>query len=154
DGLHVILDVAYDATLPDQARAAIRSLRARLDLQNVSAAEAVFVTAARSVYFAHRAATLPVADVQLLQQRGRCPVCGFLPVAGVVMASGQPAGLRYLHCGFCATAWNHVRAVCVTCGESRRLALLGIDVDKGMVQAETCDECHTYTKMLFQAKDM
>src|SRR5262249_33142907 len=31
DSLPVILDVAYNANLPDQARAAIRSLRARVD---------------------------------------------------------------------------------------------------------------------------
>jgi FdhE protein len=92
--------------------------------------------------------------MHLLPQRGRCPVCGFAPVAGVVTAAGRAPGVRYLHCGLCATAWNHVRAVCVTCGGSRGLALHSIEGSDGVVQAETCDECHSYAKMLYQAKDM
>ena len=92
--------------------------------------------------------------VHLLPQRGRCPVCGSAPVAGVITAAGKAAGVRYLHCGLCATAWNHVRAVCITCGGSRGVALLGIEGSDGAVQAETCDECHSYAKMLYQAKDM
>ncbi len=75
-------------------------------------------------------------------------------MAGVITASGQAPGVRYLHCGLCATAWNHVRAVCITCGGSRGLALLEIEGGDGAVQAETCDDCHSYAKMLYQAKDM
>jgi len=47
-----------------------------------------------------------------------------------------------------------VRAVCITCGGSRTLSLRGIEGDSGAIKAETCDECHTYAKMLYQAKDM
>jgi FdhE protein len=47
-----------------------------------------------------------------------------------------------------------VRAVCITCGGSRGLALHGIEGGDGVVQAETCEECRTYVKMLYQAKDM
>jgi FdhE protein len=72
----------------------------------------------------------------------------------VVTGSGQTPGTRYLHCSLCATAWNHVRAVCITCGESRSVSLEGIEGDSGAVKAETCNECHTYAKMLYQAKDM
>ena len=116
--------------------------------------EAVFVAAALAAYFAHCAAELPLATLHLLPQRGRCPVCGWAPVAGVVTAAGQAPGVRDLHCGLCATAWNHVRVVCTACGESRGLALHGIEDGDGVVQAETCDECHGYVKLLYQAKDM
>jgi FdhE protein len=167
-GLAAVLQAVDDAELPDQTRAAIRGLRVRVaaevealadgylhsDIQQAYRGEAVFIAAALAAYFAHRAAVLPVADVHLLGQRGRCPVCGFAPVAGVVTAAGQAPGVRYLHCGLCATAWNHVRAVCITCGGSRGLALRGIAGGDGVVQAETCDECHGYAKMLSQAKDM
>ena len=44
--------------------------------------------------------------------------------------------------------------MCITCGGSRGLALHGIEGGDGAVQAETCDECHSYAKMLYQAKDM
>jgi FdhE protein len=47
-----------------------------------------------------------------------------------------------------------VRAACITCGGSRTLSLRGIEGDSGAIKAETCDECHTYAKMLYQTKDM
>jgi FdhE protein len=61
-------------------------------------------------------------------------------------AAGQVPGVRYLHCGLCATAWHHVRAVCIT--------LRRIEANDGAVQVETCDDCQRYAKMLHQAKDM
>jgi FdhE protein len=97
---------------------------------------------------------LPGAALRLLPQRGLCPCCGSTPITGVVTASGPTPGVRYLYCSLCATAWNHVRAVCITCGEARSLSLKGIENDPGVVKAETCDECHTYAKMIYQAKDM
>ena len=92
-------------------------------------------------------------SLRLLEQRGLCPCCGSTPSASVVRASGQTPGARYLHCSLCSTAWNHTRAVCITCGNSRTLALRGIDGDPGLVKAETCEECRTYAKVLYEAKD-
>jgi FdhE protein len=115
---------------------------------------ACYVAAALQVYFTRNAAALPLASLRLLPERGRCPSCGSTPVAGVVSASGPTPGARYLHCSLCATAWNHVRAACITCGESRSIVLEGIEGDAGVVKAETCGACYTYAKMLYQAKDM
>jgi FdhE protein len=98
-------------------------------------------------------AGLPAASLRLLPQRGLCPCCGSTPVSGVVTASGPTPGARYLYCSLCATAWNHVRAVCITCGEARALSLEGIEGDTGPARAETCNLCHTYAKMLYQARD-
>ena len=47
-----------------------------------------------------------------------------------------------------------MRAVCITCGKSRTVSLQGIEGDAGAVKAETCDDCHSYAKMLYQAQDM
>jgi FdhE protein len=166
--LAAILRAMAAMQAPDQAHTAMRMLHSRspCDLDEVAASylhgdispdrrgEAVFVAAALAVYFAHRAAALPAAEVHLLAQRGRCPACGAAPVAGVVMAAGQAPGARYLHCGLCAAAWNHVRAVCTGCGGSRGLALHGIEGGDGTVQAETCEDCRGYAKVLYQAKDM
>jgi hypothetical protein len=63
-------------------------------------------------------------------------------------------GVRYLHCSLCSTAWNHVRAVCITCGSSRGVTLKEVEGGCSAVKAETCDECRTYAKMLYQAQDM
>ena len=47
-----------------------------------------------------------------------------------------------------------MRAVCITCGESRALVLEGIDGDSGAVKAETCGDCRTYAKMIYEMKDI
>ena len=118
------------------------------------AASAMYVAAALQVYFTRMAAGLPVSSLQLLEQRGLCPCCGSTPSAGMVTASGQTPGTRYLHCSLCATAWVHVRAVCITCADTRSLSLEGIEGDDGLVKAETCGACHTYAKMIYQKQDM
>jgi len=153
--------------MPAPARAVIAHLRERdaAAVENLAdnflhgsvntadAGAALYVAAALQVYFTRLAASLPKLSLRLLPQRGLCPCCGSTPVAGVVTASGQTPGTRYLYCSLCGTAWNHVRAVCITCGDSRSVTLEGIEGDAGAVKAETCNECHTYAKMLYQAKD-
>lgn len=167
DGLAGLLDTLdVDATTAP-AREVIAALRARapawvealadgflqsgVDVEDAGAA--LYVAAALQVYFTRLAADLSVASLRLLPERGLCPCCGSTPVAGVVTASGQTPGTRYLHCSLCATAWNHVRAMCVTCGQGRGLSLKGIEAGSDAVKAETCDDCHTYAKMLYQAQD-
>jgi FdhE protein len=158
----------FDAvTLPDEARAVIADLErydpAALDaladafLRGVLEAEqighALYVAAALQVHFTSMAATLAADSLRLLPQRGLCPCCGSTPVTGLVTASGRTPGSRYLYCSLCSTAWNHVRAVCITCGESRTLSLKSIEGDDGVVHAETCRGCDTYVKLLYEAKD-
>jgi FdhE protein len=168
DGLAKLLDAVDSRAIPAQAGEVMASLRER-DLDaleamaddfihcRVDAADAgavLFVVAALQVYFTRLAATLPASSLRLLPQRGLCPCCGSTPVSGVVTASGQTPGTRYLYCSLCSTAWNYVRAMCVTCGQSRSLSLKEIEADSGAVKAETCGECHTYAKMFYQARDM
>jgi FdhE protein len=172
DSLSIILHALESTALPEAARAAIERLREQAaaggggELEQLAdaylgggvparqAAEAVYVAAALQVYFAQLAASLAPGALALLPQRGRCPVCGSAPVAGMITAAGKLPGLRYLHCGLCATAWNHVRAACVNCGESRSVALHEIEGGNGAVKAETCEACRGYAKMLYQAQDM
>jgi FdhE protein len=167
DGLAVLLDGFDEGAVPAAASAEIARLRAREpaaveDLADgflhgsvdpSDAGAALYVAAALQVYFTSLAAVLPAPSLRLLPQRGLCPCCGSTPVSGVITASGRTPGTRYLHCSLCSTAWNHVRAVCITCGESRSLTLEGIEGDAGAVKAETCNECHSYAKMLYQTRD-
>jgi FdhE protein len=166
--LGLLLDRCGDGDAPPPARLVVDDLKARgaVDLEALADAflrgtvapadigPTLYVAAALQVYFTVIAAALPAEALRLLTQRGLCPCCGSTPVAGVVTGSGQTPGVRYLHCSLCATAWNHVRAVCITCGGSRSVSLRAIDGDNGAVKAETCGDCHTYAKMLYQAKDM
>ena len=168
DGLILLLDGVDDNVVPAPARLAMASLRDRgvegvealaddflhgcVDAADAGAA--LYVAAALQVYFTRLAASLPAPSLRLLPQRGLCPCCGSTPVSGVVTGTGQTRGARYLHCSLCATAWNHVRAVCITCGQSRAVALKAIEGDSGAVKAETCDDCQTYAKVLYQVRDI
>jgi FdhE protein len=168
DGLVLLLDGADDGAIPAPARAAIESLRYRgvervealADdflrgcVDTADAGAALYVAAALQLYFTRLAASLPAQHLRLIPQRGLCPCCGSTPVSGVITDRGATRGARYLYCSLCATAWNHVRAVCITCGQSRSMALRAIEGDAGAVKAETCSECHTYAKMLYQTHDM
>ena len=166
-GLSLIIDRLDSAVLPPAAATVIASLRRRGadeaetlanaflrgKLDPADAGPAFWIAAALQVYFTCLAARLTAEALRLLEQRGLCPCCGSTPSAGIVRVSGQTPGARYLHCSLCSTAWHHTRAVCITCGGSRTLALRGIDGDAGVVKAETCDECRTYAKVLYEAKD-
>jgi FdhE protein len=168
EGLLLLLDHIDSSELPAAAVEAIEQLRHRdaaaLDtladhfLRGVLAASdagaAVFVAAALQVYFTGSAARLKIDDLRLLEERALCPCCGSPSVSGLITASGITPGTRYLYCSLCSTAWNHVRAVCITCGGTRELFLQGIEGDAGVVKAETCGECHTYAKRLYQVHDM
>ena len=167
EGLTRLIDAFDDKAAPAPARAVLDDLRLRdpaaIELladqflhgavDAADAGAALYVAAALQVYFTRLASGLPVQALRLLPQRGLCPCCGSTPVSGVVTASGNTPGVRYLHCSLCATAWNHVRAVCITCGELKSIALKEIENGPGSCKAETCNECHTYAKMLYQAKD-
>jgi FdhE protein len=168
EGLAILLDTLDGNGIPAPAAAIIADVRGRSadDLEDVAngflrstlSADAVgpalYVAAALQVYFTRLAAGLDASALRLLPQRGLCPCCGSTPVSGLITASGQTPGTRYLYCSLCSTAWNHVRAMCITCESSRTLSLKGIDGDSGAIKAETCDDCQTYAKMLYQAKDM
>lgn len=154
----------FGGAIPAEARTVMQSLRARgvaaqEKLANdflsggVAPAEVgatLYVAAALQVYFTCLAGRLSAEELRLLPERGLCPCCGSTPVAGVVTASGP----RYLHCSLCSTAWNHVRVVCISCGKSGALSLQGIEGDTGAVKVETCGDCRSYAKMLYQAQDM
>lgn len=118
------------------------------------AAKALYVASAMQVYFTRLASSLPVDQLRLLPQRGLCPCCGSSPVCGIVTATGDTPGTRYLYCSLCSTAWNHVRALCITCEGSGKLELKSIEGGADVVRAETCGDCETYSKVLYQAKDM
>ena len=168
EGLALLLDGIDSRELPPAAVEAMEQLRrsdaVALDrladhflrgmLAVSEAGAAVFVAAALQVYFTDSAARLKAEDLRLLEQRELCPCCGSPSVSGLITASGITPGTRYLYCSLCSTAWNHMRAVCITCGGTRRLSMQGIEGDQGVVKAETCGECHSYAKLLYQLQDM
>lgn len=153
--------------MPEQARAALGRIAQASDehrqamLAAVLAdavpveafAEHIFAAAALQVGAARRAALLdpllpqPVAD-------GVCPCCGGPPVSSAVVGDANIEGVRYVQCSLCATQWNHVRVKCVSCGSTKGIAYQEIEGVADTIKAETCDECRTYVKILYQRKDM
>lgn len=154
------LRASLDA-LPLADPVALEALAERVLTGNAGDKDAAIVPlagAALQVYFTRRAASLPVADVQACDVATICPVCATRPVASVVRIGGAQANLRYLVCALCSTEWNMVRVKCTSCEDDKSVGYLTIDRDgrksgDAPVRAETCDECKTYLKIMYQEKD-
>jgi FdhE protein len=116
------------------------------------AAAACFVMAALQVCWTGAAATMRVEGLER-GERNLCPMCGSPPVASVVEAAGNLHGVRFLHCALCSTQWHFVRIKCANCTSMKGIAYQQIADGGGAVKAETCDECGTYTKILYLEKD-
>lgn len=173
----VVLAGLVDAALihaPAPGRAALQGLRRapaarleaaadrvlRMDTGGGEAATMPIVAAALQVYWTHMAATLGTAGIVPLDVPGVCPCCGFLPVASIVRSRGDSTGLRYLRCALCNTEWNFVRIKCVACDGNDKVAYRQIRpaagaAVKGMetVRAETCENCRSYLKIVYQEQE-
>ncbi|GBU13411.1 formate dehydrogenase formation protein [Enterobacterales bacterium] len=128
------------------------------DFKYVPADKAPFIWAALSVYWAQMAAQIKgVGRADYGENRQFCPVCGSLPVSGVVTL-GAITGLRYLHCSLCETEWHVVRAKCSNCEEMEKLHYWSLDDgstnrEKAVVKAESCGDCGSYLKIIYQEQD-
>jgi FdhE protein len=160
----VTLATAID--MPEAARAALRRLKASSAEEQAhmvtavlgdsipieAIAEHAFVASVLEVHFARLAAGLdakalvPVGD-------GACPSCGGPPVASLVVGWQGAHGARFCACALCATLWNYVRIKCTVCGSTKGIGYKEVDGGPGTIKAETCDECRTYVKVLYQTKD-
>lgn len=115
-------------------------------------AEHIFVWAALQVHFARLASVLdpeklkPVAD-------GICPVCGGRPASSMVVGWPGSHSARFCACSLCSTFWHYVRVKCVLCGSTKGIAYQEIENQGGTIKAETCDECHGWTKIFYQNKE-
>ncbi|KGT95126.1 formate dehydrogenase [Erwinia typographi] len=123
------------------------------DFAQVSSDKSPFIWAALSLYWAQMAALIPgKARAEYGEQRQFCPVCASVPVASVVHMGAQ-GGLRYLHCNLCESEWYVVRSKCSNCEQTRDLHYWSLDSEVAAVKAESCGDCGTYLKMLYQEKD-
>ena len=164
------LDRLFDAVtpvpMPDAAREALLAVRdadqQRRDemVRNVLAdsisietlASHVLVAAALQVHFSRVASLLdasrlvPVGD-------GVCPVCGGPPVGSVIVGWANAANTRFCACSLCETWWHFVRIRCTACGTTKGIWYKEVEGFDANVQAETCEECHSYAKILHQHKN-
>ena len=122
-------------------------------VEAIDLAGAPFLMAALQVYWAALASRLSPEHVAELEVPGLCPACGTLPVASIVRTDERSEGYRYLHCALCATEWHLVRITCSQCQSTANIAYHSIEGGSGAIRAESCDQCHTYRKILYQEKD-
>jgi FdhE protein len=166
-GARRIAATLNDAAMPDAAKEALSAFAGRDDASLDALAERVlreeqaawenaevpFVGAALELYYARLAARLGAGDVAPVEPRNLCPVCGSLAVASTVEAARGRQGARYLCCSLCQTRWNYTRIQCAHCVSTKGIAYQNIGGGAKTVRAETCDECRTYTKILYLEED-
>jgi FdhE protein len=160
--------VAATADIPDSARNELSQVRALppewLEAQadallagrhgEIEIPVAPFVMAALQTYWVALASRLTEEVVPALEVPGVCPACGTLPVASVVRADKRSQGYRYLHCALCATEWHLVRVTCSHCLSTEGISHHSIEGGPEGIRAESCEQCHTYRKILYQEKDV
>lgn len=156
------LRAADDAHLEMQAERLLNGVMLGLDLGS-----APLVGAALQLHWVRL-----VRQVQAGQGPGRvapfgrtdtptlCPCCGSRPVASITRLGAELSGTRYLHCSLCAAEWHYVRIKCTHCQNTKGIHFQNLqaagDVQPGSaqaVQAECCDECGHYLKIVHMEKD-
>ena len=165
--LHLLIARLGTAAMPEAAAGALRVLQARPAAQATEfagrvldrrcapeeAAEAVFLIAALQVAWTRRAsATAPSAVFPC--ETVACPLCGAIPVASLIGATGDRQGLRFLVCSLCAAEWRYVRIKCTACGNTKDIGYHGIKGHIGPAKAEACPECNAYSKIVYSEKDV
>ncbi len=143
----------------------------RLGTRDLAAAP--FVAAALEVCWTHAltAWRATVEDEGALRATAaadlsRCPACGSRPTTSITRSVGTSGGHRYLHCSLCNGEWHRPRATCTCCGLTEGVsyqsldAITNADTDadaeraaRAPIQAETCDRCNHYLKILHTDRD-
>lgn len=115
--------------------------------------KALFIWAALSLYWVQLVQQIPHQAREEGGSNNYCPVCNSAPVASVVQL-GTVEGVRYLHCSLCESEWHLVRTQCSNCQEGGKLNYWALDNEFAAVRAESCGDCHSYLKIMYQEKDV
>lgn len=182
-GLQRLLDTLQARLAGSPAQAAVQALRRldgdELERQagrllggvmlGLDLAAAPFIAAGLQAYFTHLViATEAARGADRLAPFGRvddptrCPCCASAPTASVVRIGAAAAGHRYLHCALCSAQWHLVRVKCGCCQGTKGIGYQSLEAlpghtapapGAGAVQAETCDTCRSYLKIMNMARD-
>ena len=108
----------------------------------------------------HGDAAFPLID--RTDAPGVCPCCGSRPTASITHLAGNAAGQRYLHCSLCSLRWHMMRVQCSHCGGDEGIAYNALESlvagsttrpGRAIVQAEICDACNHYLKIVHMDQD-
>jgi FdhE protein len=150
-------DITDDA-LEQQADRLLHQIMFGLDM-----AAAPIIAAALQVYWTHMALTIQKRfGSDSFSPFGRttdvtaCPCCGSKPTTSISRIDSTGGQYRYLHCSLCATQWHMVRIKCSHCESTKGIHYQSLQAanddstgpTKASIEAETCDECHHYLKIV------
>jgi FdhE protein len=124
-----------------------------LEIGEAERAAGCLAFAALRVHWIRLAGLIDAADFQTIDQPGACPACWSPPVASLVHSNGSLEGLLFLVCALCATEWHLTRIKCASCASTEGIAYFEIEGAHALVKAETCDQCRTYSKIVFAEKE-
>jgi FdhE protein len=160
---------ADDDWLEQQAERLLHGVMVGLDL-----AAAPLIAAALQTHWTHLVLATQAAHGSAhgspfgrVDDATRCPCCASGPTASVTRIGADDAGHRYLHCALCSTQWHMVRIKCARCQQTQGIhyhALQRADAapagapssgaPKAAVEAETCDACGHYLKIVHMTRDV
>jgi FdhE protein len=181
DGLRRIIDTLLPRLAASPAEASVRAVRDMDDealerqadklLQNVmfglDMAAAPLVAAGLQTYWTHLVlATQDARGADRLAPFGRtdastlCPCCASRPTASVSRIDPSAGSYRYLHCSLCSAQWHMVRIKCSHCESTKGIHYQSLQPaeddsphSKQAIEAETCDECGHYLKIVRMERD-
>lgn len=161
------LAAADDDWLETQADCLLTGVMRGLDM-----ATSPLVAAAMQVYFTHLVLAVQAGEhgpthggaqpFGRIDDATACPCCGSRPTASITRSAGAATGQRYLHCSLCSTQWHMLRIKCAHCLSEKSLAYQSLQaaeatgaagVSSAPVQAETCDDCGHYLKIVHTDRD-
>jgi formate dehydrogenase accessory protein FdhE len=77
-----------------------------------------------------------------------CPLCGGLPLLGVLRLEGD-GGKRRMMCSFCLQEWDFRRIYCPTCGEADEKKLpVYVAEQFPHIRVEACETCKSYVRTI------
>ncbi|WP_293775754.1 formate dehydrogenase accessory protein FdhE [uncultured Oxalicibacterium sp.] len=147
-----------DQEIEQQADRLLNNIMFGLDL-----ASAPLIAAGLQVYWVHMVSAVQqahgedrLAPFGRTDDPSRCPCCGSLPTASISRIDAD-GSYRYVHCSLCSAQWHVVRIKCTHCDSTKGIQYQSLQasddesvgtVRKEAVEAETCDECGHYLKIL------
>lgn len=164
--LQRLFSLAREIDMPEPARAALAratgaDMATRGGMLRAVLADAVpvegladhlFIVAALHVHFARQASRLEAKTLVPVGE-GACPACGGPPVASMVVGWTGALNTRFCACSLCNTLWNALRIKCMLCGSLTGINYQQVAGGDTQVQAETCNSCHGYVKILQQVQN-
>lgn len=149
-----------DEQLDQQAGRLLSGVMLGLDL-----AAAPLIAAGLQLYFTQLVASTGTTHSEPFpfhENTTRCPCCASPATASITRLGGALEGQRYLHCALCSTQWHMKRVQCTHCLATegiRYQSLQAVDQTqpahtKPAIEAETCDTCHHYLKVVHLESDV